>query len=108
MHLAALLALLEEGRAAWLDARLAELDPRPELIVYRLALDVERPLAAAEKSVRVRCALGRMGPDRVRTEERVVTAAGRLAARARTTLVALDGSGAPRPLEPPEREALTR
>jgi AcrR family transcriptional regulator len=107
VHHAALLALLEEGRAAWLDARLGALEPRRELVVTRLALDVARPLAASEKAVRVRCALGRLGPDRVRTEEGVLTAAGDLAARARTTLVALDASGAARPLDAGERGALT-
>jgi AcrR family transcriptional regulator/acyl-CoA thioesterase FadM len=107
VHHAALLALLEEGRSAWLDARLAELEPRPELVVASLAIDVEQPAAGADKSVIVRCALGRLRADRVRTEETVLTARGGLAARARATLVALDRSGARRPLGRAEREALS-
>jgi AcrR family transcriptional regulator/acyl-CoA thioesterase FadM len=105
VHAAALLALLEQGRAAWLGARLASLAEPPELMVADMSFEVLRPVTRGEDSVVVRCALDRVRVGGVRTTETLRTAAGALAMTARTTLVPLDAADRPRPLTASEREA---
>ena len=99
-------ALLEQGRAAWLAARLGAMPDRPELAVAGMCFEVLRPVTAAEHSVIVSCALDRVGRGSVRTVEALRTPAGAVALTARTTLVPVDAQGRPRPLLSDELEAL--
>jgi AcrR family transcriptional regulator len=106
LHTAAVVALLEDARSAWLAARLGRPPGAPRFELAGLAMDLRRPPAAEDAEVIVSCALERADDAALRTRERVETAAGAPVAAARATLVALDEAGGPRPLRDAERKAV--
>jgi AcrR family transcriptional regulator/acyl-CoA thioesterase FadM len=106
LHTAAVVALLEDARTAWLAGRLGRPPSGARFELAGLAMDLRRPPAADEAEVVVHCALERADDASLRTRERVETAAGAPVAAARATLVALDDAGVPRPLRDDELEAV--
>jgi acyl-CoA thioesterase FadM/DNA-binding transcriptional regulator YbjK len=102
-------ALLAEGRAAWLASRLADVEPTPQVVLARLAVDYHRPLAPEDGPVTVACMLEGLGRSSIRLRQRIRAADGTVAVEAEVTLAARDpGAARTRPLTPAEREALRR
>jgi AcrR family transcriptional regulator len=108
VHPAVLLTYVGEVREAWLDARLAALEPVPRLEVTHVSADFRFVPARRDAEVVVRCALDGLGATGARTRETIETIAGALVVSAGATVVAAGEDGAPRPLTGPEREALAR
>jgi acyl-CoA thioester hydrolase len=97
---------LEELRDAWLAERLA-LDGVWDYVVARVAIDYRRELRPEDGPVRGEFAVERLGRTSVTLRERLLTAAGDVAAEAETVLVAIDPeTRRPRPLGERERGAL--
>ena len=108
VHPAALLTYVGEVRDAWLDARLAGLDPASRLEVAHVTADLRRVPARRDAEVVVRCTLDGLGTTGARTRETIETVGGALVLSAGATVVATGEDGAPRPLTDTERAALRR
>ena len=106
VHPAVLLTYVGEVREAWLDARLAALEPVPRLEVTHVSADFRHVPARRDAEVVVRCALDGIGATSVRTRETIETVDGALVASAAATVVVTGEDGEPRPLSAAEREAL--
>jgi acyl-CoA thioester hydrolase len=103
------LTYLEEVRDEWLGAVLGDPAEIWSYVLVRVAIDYRRELSLDDDVVIATCRLRSMGTSSVRTEERVLTVHGEVAAEAESVLVARDADdGRSRPLTDAERAAFER
>jgi acyl-CoA thioester hydrolase len=100
------LTYLEEVRDEWLGGTLGDPDEIWNWVLARVEIDYRRELALADDVAVASCRLERVGNSSITTREEVRTVDGRLAAEAKSVLVARDReSGRSRPLTATERAA---
>jgi acyl-CoA thioester hydrolase len=100
------LTYLEEVRDEWLGGTLGDPDEIWNWVLARVEIDYRRELALADDVAVASCRLERVGNSSITTREEVRTVDGRLAAEAKSVLVARDReSGRSRPLTAAERAA---
>lgn len=98
------LTYLEEARDAWAHEVMGEAF---NFVIVRVAIDYRDELSLDDEAVVVQCRGAGLGRSSIRTSERVVTAAGRLAAEAESVIVAHDPvTRRARPLTDAERATL--
>jgi len=103
------LTYLEEARDEWLAGVLGDDEGIWDFVLARVAIDFRSELTQDDDLVDVRCRLDRIGRSSVGTREKILTAAGRLAAEAEAVLVARDRTtGSSRPLTDAERASFER
>jgi acyl-CoA thioester hydrolase len=103
------LTYLEEVRDEWLGAVLGDPSEIWNYVLVRVAIDYRRELSLADDVAVATCRLQTIGTSSVRTEERVLTFDGAVAAQAEAVLVARDRDrGRSRPLTDAERAAFER
>jgi acyl-CoA thioester hydrolase len=103
------LTYLEEVRDEWLGAVLGDPAEIWNYVLVRVAIDYRRELALSDDVVIATCRLASIGTSSVRSEERILTRGGELAAQAESVLVARDRDrGRSRALTDAERAAFAR
>jgi acyl-CoA thioester hydrolase len=103
------LTYLEEVRDEWLGAVLGDPAEIWNYVLVRVAIDYRRELALSDDVVIATCRLASIGTSSVRSEERILTRAGEVAAQAESVLVARDRDcGRSRALTDAERAAFAR
>jgi acyl-CoA thioester hydrolase len=103
------LTYLEEVRDEWLGEVLGDPAEIWNYVLVRVAIDYRRELSLEDDIAIATCRLQGIGTSSVRTEERVLTVDGGLAAQAESVLVARDrDDGRSRPLTDAERAAFER
>jgi acyl-CoA thioester hydrolase len=103
------LTYLEEVRDEWLGAVLGDPSEIWNYVLVRVAIDYRRELALSDDVVIATCRLASIGTSSVRSEERILTRGGELAAQAESVLVARDRDrGRSRALTDAERAAFAR
>jgi acyl-CoA thioester hydrolase len=102
---AVFLTYLEEGRDAFYAQMLCG---DPMYVVVRLEVDLRAEVRHADRQVRVRIALERLGTTSLTTREKVLMPSGEVAADARVVTVRWDADqGKPVPFSAAERARLT-
>ncbi len=103
---AVFLTYLEECRDEFMASVLEGVGELDDFVLAHVEIDYRRPLTQDDDAVVVRCMVEGIGRSSVRTREEILTAAGDLAASARSVMVPLtDGGAGARPLSPDERAA---